>query len=300
MAIFTMNLLSNALMKETQVTVILPCFNEYEEYNQPDEKFQTLWLLHGGGESFTQYTTRTNIYRLANNNKVAVVLPDTGTNHYNNIPGGPSYYDYISEELPALLRKHLPLSDKREDNFIFGHSMGGYGAFKCAMDHPENYGAVGLLSTGPQSALQLRSLGIGLETPGFDRYTRIFGGTDKIPESINDPWWMLAKAVQEKKNLPLIFDGCGTDDRIYAAYRAFLDYADSLGVKIDRWEAPGWHSWDFWNQGLEKFFEWLPLLKYRDFLKQVEEKRGCIQPQLNDPELVNRIQLVKDTYFSRL
>lgn len=299
MAEFTFSLHSKALIKDTMVTVILPVWNEYEDFLAPDEKFQTLWLLHGNGENFQQYTTRTDIYRLANNSKLAVVLPDTGGNHYNDVPGGPAYYTYVSEELPRLLRKHLPLSEKREDNFIFGHSMGGYGAFKCAMDHPENYSVVGVMSSGPQNALQLRSLSFGMETPGYDRYARIFGGSDRIPKSINDPWYMMDKALKEGKKLPLIFDCCGTNDPLYPAYKAFLAYAEKLNVPVTTWEAPGGHSWDFWTRGLDKFFEWLPLLKHRDYIRKVETDSGLY---VDFPEELQqkKIKACTDTYYAKL
>lgn len=48
-------------------------------------------------------------------------------------------YDYVVDELPALIEKHLPVSDKRS---ISGHSMGGHGALICALREPHRYQSV--------------------------------------------------------------------------------------------------------------------------------------------------------------
>lgn len=52
-------------------------------------------------------------------------------------------YDYVVDELPALIEKHLPVSDKRS---ISGHSMGGHGALICALREPERYQSVSAFS----------------------------------------------------------------------------------------------------------------------------------------------------------
>ncbi len=37
---------------------------------------------------------------------------------------GHQYFTFVSEELPKFVRAIFPLSDKREDNFVAGMSMG--------------------------------------------------------------------------------------------------------------------------------------------------------------------------------
>ena len=44
-------------------------------------------------------------------------------------------YDYVTEELPALIESHFPASSVRA---ISGHSMGGHGALLCALKKPQN------------------------------------------------------------------------------------------------------------------------------------------------------------------
>lgn len=52
---------------------------------------------------------------------------------------GLPYFTYVSEELPAVCRRMFGLGAARERNYIFGLSMGGYGAMKCALTYPDRY-----------------------------------------------------------------------------------------------------------------------------------------------------------------
>lgn len=279
MAQFSMSIYSKCVGGQTYVTVILPIGAEYEEDLKPGEKFQTLWLLHGGGGNSSEWQRMTDIERHALNHKLAVVMPEVGTNFYNDIPGGPQYFQYITEELPTILRKHFPLSDKREDNFIVGLSMGGFGASKCAFNYPERYGAVGLMSTGPTNPIQLRALmakrnGLPYKQEDNAWYQTLFGGIDKIPNSVNDTWTVLRKDVEEGKELPYMYVCCGTEDFLYPAYVEYKKYADSLGIEATYEEGPGCHNWDFWREYLARFIDWLPLIKERDFFLKWHMTQG--------------------------
>ncbi len=48
-------------------------------------------------------------------------------------------YDYVVQELPALIEANFPVSDRRG---ISGHSMGGHGALVCALRNPGRYRSV--------------------------------------------------------------------------------------------------------------------------------------------------------------
>jgi len=48
-------------------------------------------------------------------------------------------YDYVVDELPSLVQREHPVSDRRG---IFGHSMGGHGALVCALRNPGAYRSV--------------------------------------------------------------------------------------------------------------------------------------------------------------
>ena len=63
-----------------------------------------------------------------------------------NAEYGENYYDFIQKELPEFITSNFPISSRREDTYIAGASMGGYGALAHALGHPESYCAVGAFS----------------------------------------------------------------------------------------------------------------------------------------------------------
>lgn len=285
MAQFTFSIFSPSIGGQTFITVMLPIGAEYEETIRPGEKFQTLWLLHGGGGNSSEWARMTDIEHLALNHKLAVVMPDVGSNFYSDMPDGPKYFQFVAKELPTLLRKHFPLSDKREDNFVVGLSMGGFGAAKCAFNCPDSYGAVGLMSTGPVNPIQLmkvlKEVGTGSRERGDAWYQKLFGGKDKIPGSENDIWYLLEQAKAKGSELPLIYDCCGTEDMTYAAFLAFQRFSKRIGLDVHFEEGPGCHDWDFWQEYLTKFLDWLPLLKNRNYFREFNISSGSLcAPQL--------------------
>eukprot|EP01119_Soliformovum_irregulare_P019650 TRINITY_DN626_c0_g1_i2.p1 TRINITY_DN626_c0_g1~~TRINITY_DN626_c0_g1_i2.p1 ORF type:complete len:343 (-),score=67.33 TRINITY_DN626_c0_g1_i2:68-1096(-) len=50
-------------------------------------------------------------------------------------------YSYVTEELPALIKKHRPSLDLNNQS-ITGHSMGGHGALICALKNPGKFKSV--------------------------------------------------------------------------------------------------------------------------------------------------------------
>ncbi len=96
---------------------------------------------------------------------IAIVAPDTsprgddvandesydlgqGAGFYLNATQDPwqkhyQMYDYINQELPALIQANFPVSDKKS---ISGHSMGGHGALTIALKNPQAYQSVSAFS----------------------------------------------------------------------------------------------------------------------------------------------------------
>ena len=137
MALIRMNHLSFCKGRQTDVSVILPTKGMEDKRNgtsfeTPGMKYQTLWLLHGGGGDDMDFVKYSNIVRYAEANRLAVVMP-AGECFYEKD------FDYVTRELPETLRCLFPLSDKREDNFIGGLSHGGDGAMRAAMEYQDRF-----------------------------------------------------------------------------------------------------------------------------------------------------------------
>ena len=113
--------------------------------------YPVVTLLHGYGQNASAWIRMSMIEALSRQYGVAVIMPDAFLSSYADMAHGLKYQTYLSEELPDVMRGFFPLSDRRADNFLLGCSMGGYGAFRIGLSHPENYSAIGSLSSGHRS-----------------------------------------------------------------------------------------------------------------------------------------------------
>ena len=85
----------------------------------------------------------TRIQAWAEANDLAVIMPSGENRFYlDDEKSGELYGEFIGKELVEFTRKLFPLSDKREDTFIAGLSMGGYGAIRNGLKYAENFGCV--------------------------------------------------------------------------------------------------------------------------------------------------------------
>ena len=131
MALIQVNFMSKSLMRMVPIQVILPVDKFFgEEGTEAEEKpFKTLYLLHGIFGNYTDWVSGTRIQRWADEKNLAVVMPSGDNAFYVDQPASANMYgEFIGKELVEITRKMFPLSRKREDTFIGGLSMGGYGA----------------------------------------------------------------------------------------------------------------------------------------------------------------------------
>ncbi|WP_421019943.1 alpha/beta hydrolase-fold protein, partial [Klebsiella pneumoniae] len=81
-------------------------------------------------------------------------------------------YDYVLHELMPLVHNWFPVSDRREDNFIAGLSMGGRGTITFAVNNPERFAAAAALSASPRDFATLTPEYLASGTPVADRFAR--------------------------------------------------------------------------------------------------------------------------------
>ena len=149
MALLELNYYSEALQSYTVVNVILPeCPRKGPGVGMiPAGTYRTLYLLHGLHGNQNDWLRRTGIERYAEKYDLAVVMPGVNNSWYADTCYGAGYFTFITRELPEVCRGYFKgMSDKREDNFIAGLSMGGYGALKAALTCPETFGHCAALS----------------------------------------------------------------------------------------------------------------------------------------------------------
>lgn len=247
MAFIQIDFYSNALGMHTHANIILPQ-KPFKCPDTPNTIAQTcpvLYLLHGQSDDETAWTRLSSIERYAERLGWAVIMPTTHRAWYTDSLLG-NYFTYVAQELPAVCHNFFPqLSEKREDTYVAGLSMGGYGAFKCALTYPEVYGTAGSLS----GALDMHHPNIGPE------YNMLFGdhwqGTD------NDLFTLAKRCVEANGPKPRMFQWCGTGDFLYQDNLHFRDYMESLHFPEYHYEeSEGDHCWDNWDPKIERFLQW--------------------------------------------
>ncbi len=268
MAQFQFSFWSKQIGDQVHVNILLPIGTIYEPAVRIGERFETLWLLHGAGGNAEEWTRMTDIERISQNHKRAVVMPEIWGNYYADIVQGPQYFRYITEELPAFLRKYFPLSELPEDNYICGISMGGYGAAKTVFRYPERYGAAGFFSCGPFTPEVEQPVPEHLRK----RLQNIFGDLSAMQMSENDVMYLLHKSLKEGKTIPPLFNSCGRQDPSYARFEEFRRAAETLPLSVTYDEVDGMHDWDYWTDALHRWIDWLPL-KNRNFRRRYTEER---------------------------
>ncbi|RAP77622.1 alpha/beta hydrolase [Paenibacillus montanisoli] len=244
MAVIHMTFFSNVLGMTSPVTIVMP------QDVQPGEKLPVLYLLHGLSDDDTTWLRQTTLeYQLAKY-RMAVVMPNVHRSFYSDMAHGRKYWTYISEELPKIVKAMFPVSDRREDTFAAGLSMGGYGAMKLALAYPERFAAAASFS----GALDVRALGNLFEGSEF---TDIFGDLEGAKEHRDDLFHLANAAAKSGKELPALYQCCGTEDFLYNDNIRFLNHIKSLGIELTYEEEPGLHEWGYWNMKLPRVLEFL-------------------------------------------
>jgi S-formylglutathione hydrolase FrmB len=247
---------SEVLTLQCAMHVLLPQRTLAEAKSKPQPTYRTLYLLHGHSDDHTAWQRWTSIERYVEGLNLAVVMPAVNLSFYTDMVYGGNYWQFISEEVPAVVRDMFPLSSERKDNFVAGLSMGGYGAFKLALTYPERYAAAASLS----GAVDIREVVKGHADPNDKAWQaemrNIFGDLSKVPGSQHD-LLTLAKKVSREPLKPRLYQCCGTEDFLYADNLCFRDAVRKLPLDLTYEEGPGEHVWSYWDKMIQNVLTWM-------------------------------------------
>lgn len=254
MALIQCQFFSDVLQLSTSMTVILPEQTKTQiglKNNKSEGKHQTLYLLHGLSDDETIWTRRTSIERYVAPLGLAVVMPNVHRSFYADMKYGNKYWTFLTEELPFIARSFFPLSERREDNFVAGLSMGGYGAFKWALNKPEQISAAASLS----GALDIVNL---QKERKEDRFFEPIFGEKSVAGTYNDLIY-LVKKTKKFDVLPKLYQCCGTEDFLYEDNLRFKEVCEAAEFDFTFEEGKGSHEWGYWDEKIKDVLAWLPL-----------------------------------------
>lgn len=250
---------SDVLEMGTSMSVILPQAPR-EQIGGPAPVVSTgagptphpvVYLLHGLSDDDTAWSRNTAIERYATEHQIAVVMPRVERSFYHDEAHGQRFWTFLTQELPDVVGSFFNISTAREDTFVAGLSMGGYGAIRWALSAPEKFAAAasfsGVLDLAEPGLLDSRS---DLFDTVFDRHDPV--GTD------SDLFHLLRTQITAGVTLPALRVSCGTEDALLAGNERLVAVARDLGVDIDSDYGPGDHEWNYWDVQIRTALAWLP------------------------------------------
>jgi len=233
----TWSYVSKSLDRERNVVVYLP-----PGYDEGDRSYPVLYLLHGAGGNERTWIDRQQANVILDNliadGKVEpfiVVMPYGYTRQLEEGQrrrGAADYktdmeefaVDFINDLIPQVESRYRVLAD-REHRAIAGLSMGGGQSLAIGLTHPELFGAV----AGFSSAMQIAN------SPEW-------GGVDMQA--------VLANADKINEHLHLLWIGCGTEDTLSNANKAFSEQLTEHRVEHTFRVTRGGHTPDVWSRYL--------------------------------------------------
>lgn len=256
MILTEVNFFSEVLNLQSTLSVLLPGRSLADAQSKSRKKFRTLYLLHGRSDDHTAWKRQTSIERYVEELELAVVMPAVYLSYYTDMAHGGKYWQFISEEVPAVAGALFSLSSNRNDNFVAGLSMGGYGAFKLVLTHPERFAAAASLSGG----LDIRNK-VSLNNPRNDEtrlasLRNIFDDLNKVTGSQHDLIALAKKAARRSVRLRL-YQCCGTEDFLYRENIYFRDEIRKLPFDLTYEEGPGEHNWAYWDMTIQRALAWM-------------------------------------------
>jgi putative tributyrin esterase len=234
---------SAALNRDMPYRVILPANLSAER------RLPVVYLLHGSGGGFRDWSNDSDVAHFAESG-LLLVMPEGGSSYYTNAVDPPQdrYEDYIVQDLITDVESRFPAARGRANRAIVGVSMGGFGAVKIALHHPELFVFVG----GISSAIDVPRRGFAIQRLHQSRhYNAIFGPSGSSTRRDNDP--LILVRTTSPEDAPYFFLTCGEQESLLPPNRAFAALLAERHFKYEFHTAHGGHDWNQWNG-------WLPML----------------------------------------
>ena len=253
MVLFRGDVKSKSLQRRTSISVILPADNIHFLQDREEivpQPYRTLYFLHGLYGSDDIVLANTSIKKFAEDNGIAIVIPCGYNSFYLDNEKAHAYYgEYVGQELLDITRNIFPLSDKREDTFIAGFSMGGYGAIRNGLKYHDNFSKIGMISSALITDDIVNYTDDDNVLRSRDFYESIFGNLDEVKGSDKDPKYL----IENCPDIPDIYMACGEDDFLFEKNLDFYEFLKEKSIEATFVEAPGEHTWDFCDEHLKRF-----------------------------------------------
>lgn len=232
---------SAALGRTMKYRVLLPA-----GYNTSTRRYPVLYLLHGLYGDYTNWDTLTHLEQDAGGYSFLIAMPDAGNSWYGNSLAAPAdrYEDAIFGDFIAEIDAKFRTIHSGHARAIAGLSMGGYGAIKFALKHPQAFVFAGSLSGALDAARDLAER----IAEYHDGLVGIYGPPGSPQRKASDVFSLVAEADATK--VPYLFLACGADDQFLGPNREFAAQLSARHIRYEYRENPGGHGWAYWDRNL--------------------------------------------------
>lgn len=247
MAFLQVDYKSKQLGRKVHFNVFLPV--DVDPDGKTGAPWQTLYLLHGIFGDCSSWVTSSCVQRYADDRNLCVIMPDGENGFYLDHPAYMNNYaSWIGQELVEATRSLFTLSHRREDTWIGGLSMGGYGALRTGLKYADTFGGIAAFSSAMLPALIRSRSKTGSPADNTDYMRAMFGDPDHVLDTDLDPLFLARERKASGKPMPRMYISCGEQDFLFSANRDFHDALVNLGVHHTWRTTPGGHTWEFWEQ----------------------------------------------------
>ncbi len=244
MAFIQCSFMSKVLNLKTNMNVILPHDGKCDKSVKP----AVLYLLHGITDDHTVWSRYSSIERYVRDKNIAVIMPTVYNGFYTDTKIGYNYLKFCAEEVVDLCADMFGLSKEREDTFVAGLSMGGYGAFRLALEYPEKYCFAASMSGALDivSICDTRRDNADINDPTVRDIINDFG-IEGAKRGSRQDLFFLADEVSKTDTKPVLRQYCGTEDFLYVPNQNMKKHIEGLGFDYAYSEKSGAHTWDYWD-----------------------------------------------------
>lgn len=245
---------SKAMKREIPYRVILPV-----GYKNSNDKtlYPVVYLLHGLTGHFSDWAERTKLVAYAAKYNRIIVMPEGANGWYTDstTSADDRYETYIIQELVPEIDKNFRTVADRNHRAIAGLSMGGYGAIKFGLKHPDAFILLGSFS-GALGAAAWTEKEIGTKGVIAESILSVYGAADSETRRQNDIFKIIKELPNEKiSSLPFLYLDCGSEDFLINNNRDFAALLLEKKVPHEFRQLPGAHDWKYWDAQIQEFFE---------------------------------------------
>jgi putative tributyrin esterase len=236
---------SAALERDMNYRVLLPKTLAF------GQKIPVVYLLHGGGADFRSWSNDSDVARFSEG-RLILIMPEGDSSYYTNSSGRPQdrYEDYIIRDLIADVESRFPAAPGRNNRAIVGVSMGGFGAVKLALKHPDLFTFAGGMSSAvdvPRRRFSIKRI------QQWRDHNSIFGQTGSSTRLTNDPF-ILARTADPSR-ATYFYLSCGEQEGLLPPNREFAALLEQRHFKHEFHTFYGGHNWNQWNSHLGELFQ---------------------------------------------